>query len=300
MGKHILCADDSATMQQVVAITFAGTEFEVHAAKSADEALAMAKQTPMDLVLADAVMPGKSGYELCEALKGNPGTKNVPVVLLCGNSQPFDEAKGKQVGADGSVVKPWDSQVMLDRVNEILAKAKQGVAAPGKAAAVAAPSPAAAAAASRPATSPADKDKRSATIMGMPAVAQPPAGAPAPTPTPMPVRAQPAGSPISSVTAKAPAAAAARPAPSAPAAASPSPSTDGNRVPMIKSAIPDIAAGKIAHAATSALSAAGHDTSSLDHKLLAAMAREIIERIAWEVVPELAETLIKQQLAAAK
>src|SRR5262245_37956906 len=120
MPKHILCADDSATMQKVVAITFGQTDYQVSAAKSVDEALAVAKQNRPDLVLADAVMPGKTGYDLCLALKSDGALKSVPVVILCGNSQPYDEARGKAVGADAHLAKPWDTQVFLDKVNELM------------------------------------------------------------------------------------------------------------------------------------------------------------------------------------
>src|SRR5688572_28807503 len=116
MPKHILCADDSVTMQKVVAITFGQTDYQVTAARTVDEALAMARQRRPDLVLADSVMPNKTGYDLCLALKSDGATKDVPVVILCGNSAPYDESKGKQVGADAHLTKPWDTQVFLDKV----------------------------------------------------------------------------------------------------------------------------------------------------------------------------------------
>src|SRR5215813_8164149 len=129
MPKHILCADDSVTMQKVVAITFAHTDYHVAGARSADEAVAMAKHQRPDLVLADAIMPGKTGYELCQALKSDPATRGVPVVILCGNSQAYDEIRGKQVGADAFLGKPWDTQIFIDKVGEILARvAQHGVA----------------------------------------------------------------------------------------------------------------------------------------------------------------------------
>ncbi len=131
MPKHILCADDSVTMQKVVAITFAHTDFQVQAARSADEALSLARQHRPDLILADAVMPGKTGYDLCHALKSDAALRAVPVVILCGNSQPFDEARGRQVGADGHLAKPWDTQVFVEKIGEILGRAaSHGVASP--------------------------------------------------------------------------------------------------------------------------------------------------------------------------
>ena len=140
MSKVILCADDSVTMQTVAEITFRTTEFGYAGARTVDEAIEKVKAQRPVLVLADAVMPGKTGYDLCHALKSDPATADIPVVILCGNSAPFDGAKGAQVGADGSLTKPWDTQVMLDKVVEILDKVgSSGVArAAGKAAPVAA------------------------------------------------------------------------------------------------------------------------------------------------------------------
>src|SRR5262245_47125942 len=132
MAKHLLCVDDSVTMQKVVAITFEQSDYTVAAARTADDALAMAKQTKPDFVLADALLgDSKSGYDVCLALKSEAATRAVPVVIMCGSSQPYDEARGKSVGADGHVVKPWDTQAMLDKVGEIAGKVAQaGAAAP--------------------------------------------------------------------------------------------------------------------------------------------------------------------------
>src|SRR5678815_4200378 len=132
MSKVILCADDSATMQTVGDITFRATDYTYVGARSADEALDKARSQRPTLVLADSVMPGKTGYDLCQALKSDPATADVPVVILCGNSAPYDAARGAAVGADGSLTKPWDTQVMLDKVGEILEKVAQtGVARAG-------------------------------------------------------------------------------------------------------------------------------------------------------------------------
>src|SRR5690606_18079260 len=122
MSKTILCADDSATMQKVAEITFAATEYKYVGARSADEALKLAKSDKPALILADAVMPGKTGYDLCKAVKSDPDLAGIPVLLMCGNSQAYDAARGEQVGADGHVTKPWDTQVMLDKVGETLGR----------------------------------------------------------------------------------------------------------------------------------------------------------------------------------
>src|SRR5437763_9239658 len=154
-------------MQQVADITFRGTEFQYVGARSADEALQKAKSQKPAVVLADSSMPGKTGYDLCLAIK--EAMADVPVVILVGNGAPYDAAKGTQVGADANLPKPWDTQTMLEKVTEVVTKAAGGVVKPGQGAAAAAPTKPATAATPTPKPVPAgDQPPRSATIMGMP------------------------------------------------------------------------------------------------------------------------------------
>ncbi|MCX5744583.1 MAG: response regulator, partial [Proteobacteria bacterium] len=97
VSKIVLCVDDSATMQMVADITFRGTEFQYVGARTYDEGLQKAKANKPAVVLIDATISGKSGYDLCLALKSDAGTADVPVVILVGNSAPFDASKGTQV-----------------------------------------------------------------------------------------------------------------------------------------------------------------------------------------------------------
>src|SRR5690349_16182869 len=124
-------------MQQVADITFRGTEFTYVGARNYDEGLQKAKSQKPAVVLADSQMPGKSGYDLCMALKSDAATANVPVVILVGNGAPYDQVKGTQVGADANLPKPWDTQTMLEKLTEIVSKG--ATAKPGAAAAAAAP-----------------------------------------------------------------------------------------------------------------------------------------------------------------
>src|SRR5262245_40254486 len=126
-------------MQQVADITFRGTEFTYVGARSYDEGLDKARSHKPAIVLADAQMPGRSGYDLCLAIKSDPVTAHVPVAILIGNAAPYDNPRGVQVGADANLPKPWDTQTMLEKVTEIVGKAGSGVAKPGQAAVAAAP-----------------------------------------------------------------------------------------------------------------------------------------------------------------
>jgi CheY-like chemotaxis protein len=69
-----------------------------------------------DLVLADIFMPGKNGYELCEAIKDNSQFRNVPVVLLVGAFEPFDQAEARRVRADAHLTKPFESRTLVETV----------------------------------------------------------------------------------------------------------------------------------------------------------------------------------------
>lgn len=119
MSKQILLADDSVTMHKVVQITFASEDYQVTAVKSADEAIARARELRPDVVLADAGMPGKTGYDVCAALRADPQLAAIPCLILTGNFVPYDEDRGARVGADGFMVKPFDSQAMIDKVAEV-------------------------------------------------------------------------------------------------------------------------------------------------------------------------------------
>jgi CheY-like chemotaxis protein len=120
MGKKILLADDSLTIQKVVELTLAGTDYELTCVSNGQKALdALATSRP-DLILADVVMPGKNGYEVCEAVKGNPATARIPVVLLSGTFEPFDRERANRIGCDLVVSKPFDAQHLLGRIETLL------------------------------------------------------------------------------------------------------------------------------------------------------------------------------------
>jgi CheY-like chemotaxis protein len=119
MAKTILLADDSATIRKIVELTFSGTEFRLQTAESGEQALAALESEPPDLVLADVVMPGPDGYELCSTIKTSD--RPVPVILLAGTFEPFDAERASACGADAHLVKPFESEGLLAKVKELLA-----------------------------------------------------------------------------------------------------------------------------------------------------------------------------------
>ncbi len=129
MPHRILLADDSLTIQKVIELTFSGTEFELKAVGNGDLALPLLESFLPDIVLADCVMPGKTGYELCEEIKRRPGGRYVPVVLLTGTFEPFDKPRAEHAGADSCVTKPFDSQGLASLVRDLVKRAAEDRAA---------------------------------------------------------------------------------------------------------------------------------------------------------------------------
>lgn len=118
--SRILLADDSITIQKVVNLTFADEGIEVVAVSNGDMAEKRLSEISPDLVLADIFMPGKNGYELCESIKQNPQFQNIPVVLLVGAFEPFDQSEAKRVRADAHLTKPFESRALVETVRKLI------------------------------------------------------------------------------------------------------------------------------------------------------------------------------------
>jgi CheY-like chemotaxis protein len=128
MKRRILLADDSVTIQKVIELTFMDEDFEVRAVSNGDEAVKLLPEMKPDFVIADVHMPGANGYEVCRRSKElHP---DVPVLLLVGTFEPFDEGQARASGADSHLKKPFDSQELLQRVEELLAAKPAAAPAP--------------------------------------------------------------------------------------------------------------------------------------------------------------------------
>ena len=123
MGKKILLADDSLTIQKVVELTLAGMDYELTCVSNGQKALESLRHSVPDLIVADVVMPEKNGYEVCEAVKSNPATAGIPVILLSGTFEPFDRDRAERLGADRVVSKPFHAPHLLDQIEALLSGA---------------------------------------------------------------------------------------------------------------------------------------------------------------------------------
>lgn len=290
MAKTLLAVDDSVTMRKVLEITFSGEDFRVVTADGSQSAMGKLSENPQVFVV-DTVLGGEDGYALAKQLRQrNPGA---PIIMLASRYSPYDQGRGRDAGADDWADKPFDTQQLLDKVRKvILAKEASGASAPAAAAApppAPAPQPAAAAPAAQPAFRPTATGPSSTGGIGR--GTQPSLGGSVPRTgtlvfgeggqSPAPPPAAPAAPPRPATLPQAqPASAPAHAAPAAPAAS-------GGGGGAVGAAINGQLAGKLGDLGLSPQQA----------EAVLALSREVVERVVWEVVPQLAETMIKEEIA---
>jgi DNA-binding response OmpR family regulator len=312
----ILAVDDSVTMRRVLELTFHGLDgFDVVSFDSGDAAMAHAQANGADLVIADASM-SPDGYDLCQRLKANGATGGIPVLILGSQHTPIDADKAKSVGADDTALKPYDTNTFIEKVKGVIAK--RGARAPAtqvatyRTAPQAAPAPTPAvampaAAAKKPTLELAEDDEPVITVGGAS-----PAPAPAPAPAPVPgIIGKPAAPPVAAppaMAAKPPVRAtvgfgasplaAAKPAVVAPAAAKPAPAPSAAApAPAPAAAAPTAASTAVAAAAASvAPKLEGMGLTPDQVTAILSLTKEVVERVVWEVVPDLAETIIREEI----
>jgi len=265
----LLAVDDSKTMRKVLEITFAGEDFRTVLCESADEALGKLGENPQ-VALVDAGLDNAGGYELCQKIKA--ASPNVAVVMLSSKQQPYDRARGSAVGADDFVDKPFDTQQLLEKVTTIARRA--------------ASAPVMTAVAPAPVMMPSASAKAADPAIGRPRVQTLAYGATSPvipaSPAPAPVApVQPVANVRPTIT-SAPAIELA----SSPAAAPSAPRSAPRAAPAPAAALPADFAGKLG----------GLGLSNAQVEAVLSLSREVVEQVVWEVVPTLAETIIKEEL----
>ena len=120
MAKRVLIADDEPNIVASLEFLMEQAGYEVRTAADGNEALAAIDAFAPDLVLLDVMMPGRSGYEVCERIKGDPATRGIRVLMLSAKGRDVEIAKGIDLGADAYVTKPFSTRDLAARVRELL------------------------------------------------------------------------------------------------------------------------------------------------------------------------------------
>ncbi len=331
MPKTLLAVDDSATMRKVLEITFGGEDFRVVTAEGSQRALAQMSEEPVAVVI-DTSLPDDDPYGLVQQIRSRD--PRVAIVLLGSRYTPYDAVRGKESGADDSIDKPFDTQQLIDRVKKAIMARE---AASGGPAVHAAPGPAPAPVVQQapvfqpPVHSPPPAAAPPFSASPRPPVAAPAAASTAPRPgfqapqrshtlsfeggqaaaSPPPPAVVPGAPPMASpISRTAPSGMPVVHAPPAQTAATRGPATAPTNVPGRMSpptapsvqpmhAPPPAAAAPVAAAVNGHLAGKlgdlGLSPAQVDAVL--ALSREVVERVVWEVVPQLAETIIKEEIA---
>ena len=125
MGR-ILVVEDEADLQQVLDYNLRQAGHEVIAASRGHDGLRLARERHPDLVLLDLMLPDLAGTELCKALKRDPRTRDIPVLMLTAKGEEIDRVLGFELGADDYVVKPFSVRELLLRIQAILKRGSSG------------------------------------------------------------------------------------------------------------------------------------------------------------------------------
>lgn len=120
MAKKILIVDDEPNIVISLEFLMKKEGFEIAVATDGDEALAKVASFAPDLVLLDVMMPKKSGYEVCEALRADPARAGLLIVMLTAKGRDTEIAKGLAIGADAYITKPFSTKDLVVRVKSML------------------------------------------------------------------------------------------------------------------------------------------------------------------------------------
>ncbi|HEU0264682.1 MAG TPA: response regulator [Geobacterales bacterium] len=120
MGKSVLAVDDSKSILQMVAFTLKGAGYDVGEAENGEDALAKAKGGSYNLIITDLNMPKMDGLALIKALRGEASYKFTPILMLTTEAGDSMKAKGKELGATGWLVKPFDPEKLLEVVKKVI------------------------------------------------------------------------------------------------------------------------------------------------------------------------------------
>ena len=127
-AMRIMVIDDSKTIRRTAETLLSREGFDVITAQDGYEALGLAVRHRPDLVFVDIMMPRLDGYQTCALIKRHPDFRRIPVVLLSSKDGLFDRAKGRLVGSERYLTKPFTREELLEAVSAFAAEREQAAA----------------------------------------------------------------------------------------------------------------------------------------------------------------------------
>jgi DNA-binding response OmpR family regulator len=119
--RKILIADDEPNIVTALEFLLKRAGYDVRTAANGDEALALVESFAPDLVLVDIMMPGKSGYEVCQRMREAPQWRHIKIVMVTAKGREAEVSKGLSLGADLYITKPFSTQELIAAIERLLA-----------------------------------------------------------------------------------------------------------------------------------------------------------------------------------
>ena len=119
--KKILIADDGEDIRELINITLEDEGYELHEAVDGNDALAKARSILPDLIVLDVMMPGMTGYQVCEELKKDPLTRGIYIMFLTARGSNLAKTTADRSGGDDYMIKPFDPPALREKVKKALA-----------------------------------------------------------------------------------------------------------------------------------------------------------------------------------
>lgn len=123
-GKKVLLVDDEEDFVDIVRTRLESNGFEVAVAYDGEEALEKVKEEKPDIIILDIVIPKVNGFDVCRKLKNDQAYKGIPIIMLTAKFQANDIKFGEAVGANAYITKPFEPQILVDKMYELLKKNK--------------------------------------------------------------------------------------------------------------------------------------------------------------------------------
>jgi len=120
MRDTVLVVEDEADVVDLLRYNLEHAGFEVEIAMTGDQGLCIAREKRPDIIVLDLMLPGLNGHEVCSALKGDPNTEAIPIVMLTAKGEPHERVRGLELGADDYVTKPFSPRELVLRLQALL------------------------------------------------------------------------------------------------------------------------------------------------------------------------------------
>ncbi len=118
--KKILIADDNENIREALTYLLEDEGYSLSIAKDGAETLAKVREEHPDILFLDIMMPEVNGYDVCRIIKNDPSLKNIYVIMLTAKGQVAEQERGRAVGADEYIVKPFSPMEILSKIKDIL------------------------------------------------------------------------------------------------------------------------------------------------------------------------------------